>query len=116
MNRKKRIQQNKIRRQKRVRKNMIGTAVKPRLSVHRTNQHIFAQLIDDINQVTILSSNDASYKTGTKTEKAQKVGIKIAKACMKKKIEAIVFDRGRNKYHGRVKALAEAARTEGLNF
>ena len=89
----------------------------PRLSVHRTLRHIYAQIIDDINGKTLVSTSDAKVEAkGTKTEIAQKVGAAIAKLALEKKITAVRFDRGSRKYHGRVAALAEAARENGLKF
>jgi len=109
---------NKISRQTRVRAS-IKTSLRPRLSVHRSNVHIWAQLIDDQKSVTIVSVNSKNlkFKAGdTKTVKATQVGSEIAKLALEKKITKIVFDRGSYKFHGRVKALAEAARAAGLEF
>jgi large subunit ribosomal protein L18 len=107
-------------RRKRVRKNIRGTAQKPRLTVFRSNMYIYAQLIDDQNSKTITSMSDKklpSVSTSkTKVEKAANVGELLATEALKNKITKVVFDRGSYKYHGRVKALAEAARKGGLNF
>ncbi|NRH21399.1 50S ribosomal protein L18 [Candidatus Gracilibacteria bacterium] len=108
--------QNRISRATRVRARMTGTAEKPRLSVFRSNSHITAQAIDDINGVTLCAASDITVKTGTKTERATNVGELIGKAMMEKGIKACVFDRGGSLYHGRVKALAEAARATGVQF
>lgn len=107
---------NRIRRATRVRSRLQGTAEKPRLSVFRSNTHISVQAIDDTTGTTLASANDAQIKKGTKTEKATSVGEAIAKALLDKKIKTCVFDRGGYLYHGRVKALAEAARNNGITF
>lgn len=104
------------RRHNRVRAKISGDSKRPRLCVFRSNAHIYAQLIDDVANKVILEVKDFDIKTGTKTEIATKVGEKIAKLATEKKIKEIVFDRGGYKYHGRVKALAEGARKEGLKF
>ena len=89
----------------------------PRLSVHRTLRHIYAQVIDDLTGKTMASASDLTVTTtGNKTEVAQKVGEAIADLAKKNKIEAVRFDRGSYKYHGRVAALADAARKQGLQF
>ncbi len=106
----------RARRKKRVRAKISGTAQKPRLSVFRSNTHIYAQLIDDVNGVTLANASDLKSKKGNKTESAQAVGKAIAEAAKKAKITECVFDRNGYKYHGRVKALAEAAREGGLKF
>ena len=104
------------RRKARIRARISGSTTRPRLVVFRSNQYISAQLIDDTTGKTLLSAHDIKEKKGTKTEKAQKVGKEIAKHAKTKKIESCVFDRNGYKYHGRIKALAEAAREEGLEF
>lgn len=104
------------RRHKRIRAKIYGTAKRPRLCVFRSNKHTYAQLIDDENNKVIASASDAGVKKGKKLDKAQKVGELIAKIAEEKKIKKVVFDRAGYKYHGRVKALAEAAREKGLNF
>ena len=108
--------QNRIRRATRVRARIEGTAEKPRLSVFRSNAHITAQAIDDTTGLTLCSAHDISVKKGTKSERARDVGATIAKAMIEKGIKACIFDRGGYLYHGRVKALAEAAREAGLQF
>lgn len=108
--------QNRIRRATRVRARIQGTAQKPRLSVFRSNIHISVQAIDDVSGVTLCSANDMSIKKGTKSERAIEVGTLIAKTMLEKGITTCVFDRGGYLYHGRVKSLAEAARTAGLAF
>ncbi len=106
----------RIRRKKSIRKDLSGTASRPRLSVFRSNVHIYAQLIDDDSRKTIASASDISAKSGTKQERAQKVGTDIAKAAIAGKITSVVFDRNGYKYHGRIKTLADAAREAGLKF
>lgn len=109
----------KEKRQKRVRGKMFGTAQKPRLSVYRSNQHIYLQAIDDEQGQTIAAANDLgtdNEKEGTKIERAELAAQEIAKLLKKKKIKQVVFDRGHYRYHGRVKAVAEALRAAGLNL
>lgn len=106
----------------RIRKKISGTPERPRLNVYRSNQHIYAQLIDDTKGVTLVSAStlDAELKNvienGGNVEAAEKVGALIARRALEKGIKEVVFDRGGYPYHGRVKALAEAARQEGLQF
>jgi large subunit ribosomal protein L18 len=106
---------------RRIRAKISGTKKQPRLSVFRSNKHIFLQLIDDSSQKTLVSASDLKINppTGgkrTKTETAKEVGKELAKLAKAKKIKKVVFDRGGYKYHGRIKASAEGAREEGLNF
>jgi len=105
---------------KRVRKTVIGTADRPRLSIFRSNKEIYAQLIDDVNGVTLAATSsrekDVASQKGTKIEKAALVGEKIAKIALDKGIDTVTFDRGGFLYHGRVKSLAEGARKGGLKF
>ncbi|RJQ32661.1 50S ribosomal protein L18 [Candidatus Parcubacteria bacterium] len=104
-------------RHRRIRAKAKGDASKPRLSVFRSNKHVFAQIIDDSKGSTIVSGSDIKSKDKLKkTDSAKKVGLELAKAAIGKKIERVVFDRGGCKYHGRVKALAEGAREGGLKF
>ncbi|MBI5621867.1 50S ribosomal protein L18 [Candidatus Falkowbacteria bacterium] len=103
------------RRQGRVRAKISGTAARPRLSVFRSLSHIQAQLIDDTIGKTLLSVSDTGL-AGTKTAKAGEVGKKLAAAALVKGVKGVVFDRSSHKYHGRIKALAEAARAGGLEF
>ena len=98
-----------------VRKKVSGTPDRPRLAVFRSNKEIYAQLIDDVAGTTLASASSADAK-GTKTEQAAATGKLIAAAAKKVGVEAVVFDRGGFLYHGRVKALAEAAREAGLKF
>lgn len=93
-----------------------GDKQSPRLCIFKSSMHIYAQAIDDINGVTLESASDAKIEKGTKCEKAILVGQKIAEKCLNKGIKTIKFDRNGLKYHGCVKALAEAARKQGLKF
>lgn len=104
-------------RAKRTRAKIHGTAERPRLSVHISNQHITAQIIDDDKGATIAYSTTAGSKmTGTKTELAAQIGQEIAKKAKKTNVKTVVFDRGAKLYAGRMSALADAARKEGLEF
>jgi len=102
----------------RIRKTISGVATKPRLSVFRSNKEIYAQLIDDVNGVTILaaSSREKEIGKGTNVEVATAVGKLVAEKALKAGIEVITFDRGGYLYHGRIKSLAEGARAAGLKF
>lgn len=111
----------KLRIRRRIRKRVSGTAQKPRMSVFRSNINIYVQFIDDINGVTLASASSmskeiAEQKNITKTEQARLVGQLAAKNALAKGIESVVFDRGGNLFHGRIKALADAAREGGLKF
>lgn len=108
----------RVRRHARVRAKISGTAETPRLCLYRSNKNIEAQLIDDVKGVTLVSSSSLSLKleNGSNIEAAAKVGEDIAKKALAAKIEKVVFDRSGYVYHGRVKALAEAAREAGLKF
>jgi len=108
------IKRDKIR--AKIRSKVKGTSIRPRLSVFRSNKHIYAQLIDDERSVSLGFVNDNQYEKIKKMEKAQKVGEKIGKVANKKNITKVVFDRSGYKYQGRVKALAEGARSKGLKF
>ncbi len=109
------MQSTHTRRAKRVRSSLNLGVARPRLSVYRSDAHIWAQIIDDAKHTTLASATDMELK-GTKTEKAKEVGAKIAEAAKKVGVTTIVFDRGSYRYHGRIKALADAARTAGLIF
>ncbi|HAZ16400.1 MAG: 50S ribosomal protein L18 [Candidatus Jacksonbacteria bacterium RIFCSPLOWO2_02_FULL_43_9] len=109
-------QQSRIRRHARIRTRIQGTSERPRLSIFRSARHIVAQLVDDVNGITIASSSTLGLKKGTKLEQAEMVGKEIAQKAQEKKIITIVCDRGGYAYHGRVKAVAEAARSAGLEF
>lgn len=105
------------RRVRRVRRHIRGTNTRPRLAVFRSNKHVLAQLIDDETGRTVLAVSDLSVKApGTKTEKAVVVGKQIAAKSIKKGIRKVVFDRRHYKFHGRVAALARAAREAGLEL
>ena len=106
----------RIRLKKKIRTKIFGTSDVPRLSIFRSNNYMYAQIIDDTKRITIASSSDLKAKTGTKTERAQAVGTEVAKSAMTKGIKACVFDRNGFKYTGRVKSVADAARTAGLKF
>lgn len=110
----------RLRIRRRIRKVVTGTAAKPRLSVFRSNKEIYAQLIDDVNQQTLLSFSSRSKEvegvTGTKSDKSFQVGEELAKIAIEKGITEVCFDRGGYLYHGRVKQLAEGARKGGLKF
>ena len=104
-------------RAKRTRARIHGTSERPRLTVFFSNQHIVAQIIDDDKGKTLVYATTVGSKlTGTKTEKAAKIGEEIANKAKKAKISKVVFDRGSKLYAGRMSALAEAARKEGLEF
>ena len=104
----------RLRRHARVRKTVSGNEVTPRLNVFRSNKEIYAQVIDDVKGITLVSSSSKVLKINVEGAKA--VGADIAKKCLSKKIKKVVFDRGGYLYHGRVEALAEAARDNGLEF
>lgn len=109
----------RIRRHKRVRKNISGTAERPRLNVYRSLNHIYAQIIDDVKGVTLVaaSSMDKGFEgNGGNIEGAKSVGKAVAEKAAAAGIKAVVFDRGGYVYHGRVAALAEGAREGGLEF
>jgi len=102
---------------RRVRRNIFGTAEKPRLSVYRSNKEIYAQIIDDNTGVTLVSASSRETATeGTKTEQSANVGKSLAAKAVAKGIETVVFDRNGFVYHGRIKALADGAREGGLKF
>ena len=99
-----------------IRKKISGTTEIPRLSVYRSNKYIYCQLIDDINGVTLASADSRELKLGSGVPSAAEVGKLIAERASAKQISKVVFDRGGNLYHGRVKAVADSARTGGLIF
>lgn len=110
---------NRVRRHVRVRKKVTGTSERPRLSVYRSEKNIYAQIIDDIKGVTLVSASsiDKDFEGSSwNKEAAQKVGKLIAEKAKKAGIDKVVFDRGGYIYHGRVQALADAAREAGLEF
>jgi large subunit ribosomal protein L18 len=104
----------------RVRAKLSGTSARPRLNVFRSNQHIYAQVIDDLNGVTLASAStlekELSLESSNNVEAAKKVGELVAKRAVEKGISSVVFDRGGYLYHGRIQALADAARENGLQF
>ncbi len=106
------------RRHARVRNKVSGTGERPRLCLYRSNRHIEAQIIDDVKGVTLVSSSSLALglELGSNVEAAKAVGSDIAKKALAKNIKTVVFDRSGYIYHGRVKALAEAAREAGLEF
>ena len=110
-------------RHKRLRRFLVGNEARPRLSVYRSNNHIYAQVIDDNAQTTICAASTIDKELKEKSDQFSSdcksssiVGKLLAKRAIKKGIKQVIFDRGGNIYHGRVKALAEAARESGLNF
>jgi len=109
---------NKARRRQRVRVKISGTAARPRLSVYRSLEHVYVQLIDDASGKTLVSAKDGELKEKlkTKTERSLAVGKLIAEKALAKSITEAVFDKGASKFHGRVKAVAEGAREAGLKI
>ena len=122
MNRLKRKNLARKSRKRHVRQKVSGTSERPRLSVFKSANHIYAQLIDDENRVTLAAASSLARELredasrGGNASAAQKVGVLIANKAKESRIESVVFDRGANLYHGRVKALADAAREGGLKF
>ncbi len=118
----KKINRNEVRKSRhtRVRNKIVGTTSIPRLNVFRSNSNIFAQIIDDEKGITLVNASsidkELKLENGGNVEAAVKVGELLAKRAKKEKIEKVVFDRGGYLYHGRVKALADAARENGLEF
>lgn len=109
----------RLKRHRRVRGKISGTPERPRLNVFRSSKHIYAQIIDDVNGVTLVaaSSMDKDFEgNGGNKDAARKVGQAIAKLAIEKKIEEVVFDRGGYLYHGRIAELADGARESGLKF
>lgn len=110
----------RVARKKRIRKNVLGTSVKPRLSVYRSLRYVYVQLIDDLAQKTLASSSSlnlgAKKNTAGNRDAATKVGVEIAQRAKELNIKEVVFDRNGFLYHGVVKNLADAARKEGLRF
>lgn len=120
----KKVDRNAVRKRKQlsIRNKISGTAERPRLTVYRSNNNIFAQLVDDVNAVTLVSASTidkelkAEVKHGGNLESAKMVGKKLAERAAAKGIEVVVFDRSGYKYTGRIQALADAAREAGLKF
>ncbi len=112
----------RARRHRRIRKRLAGTPARPRLSVFRSLKHIYAQVIDDTRGITLAAASSVeptlreALQGQKKTERARAVGELVARRALERGIEKVVFDRGGYLYHGRVKALAEAARGAGLSF
>lgn len=112
----------RLRRKRSIRKRVSGTAERPRLSVFRSNRHIYAQVIDDVSGRTLASASTLSESVRGETAEKKKgeaaalVGDAVAKACLAQDIDTVVFDRNGFIYHGRVKAVADAAREAGLRF
>jgi large subunit ribosomal protein L18 len=100
----------------RIRRKLSGTAERPRLNVYRSLNHIYAQLIDDQTGTTLASASSIKLKTGGNVAAAKEIGKAVAEAGVEKGIKKVVFDRGGFLYHGRIKALADAAREAGLEF
>jgi large subunit ribosomal protein L18 len=106
----------RLRRHARVRKKVSGAAERPRLAVFRSNRHVYAQLIDDVEARTLAAASDAEVQGSSPIERAKAVGTLIASRAKDAGIERAVFDRGGRKYHGRVAAVAEGAREGGLQI
>jgi large subunit ribosomal protein L18 len=109
----------RLRRKKRIRKKVLGTSSRPRLTVYRSLKHIYAQLVDDLNGHTLLSVSSSSKEfseSGGNISGAKSLGAKLGEKALEKGIKGVVFDRNAYRYHGRVQALAEAAREKGLHF
>jgi large subunit ribosomal protein L18 len=109
-------EEKRVRRHLRVRKKISGTSERPRLVVYRSLKHIYAQLVDDATQRTIMTVSSHGVDDGKKTEKSTEVGKRIAQRAKEAGITRVVFDRAGYKYHGRVKAVADGAREGGLEF
>lgn len=114
--------QARLKRKVRVRRKVRGTAERPRLSIYRSAKHIYAQIIDDVSNTTLVAAStvnkdaaDGLKNTGN-VDAAKAVGVLVAKKALEKNIQQVVFDRNGFLYHGRVKALADAARETGLSF
>ena len=100
----------------RIRKKVVGTAERPRLSVFRSNKQIYAQVINDKAGVTLAAASSLGFEKMNKTEQAKKVGLLLAEKAKAAGVESVVFDRNSYLYHGRVQSLADGAREGGLNF
>jgi large subunit ribosomal protein L18 len=124
MDQQRRKHRRQLRRRQHVRRNITGTAERPRLTVFRSSKHIYAQLIDDLTGVTLAAASSTSGGVESKNggpyggnvKAAKVVGLKLAEAAKAKGISLAAFDRGHYRYHGRIKALADAAREGGLKF
>jgi large subunit ribosomal protein L18 len=111
-------QRNEIRQRihARIRAKLAGTTERPRLNVYRSLNHIYAQVIDDQQGVTLASASSIKMKSGGNVAAAREIGKAVAEAAVAKGVKSVVFDRGGYLYHGRIKALADAAREAGLEF
>ncbi|HYD35281.1 MAG TPA: 50S ribosomal protein L18 [Vitreimonas sp.] len=103
-----------VKRKLRVRGKLFGTNARPRLSINRSNKHTYLQAISDEQGVTVAYASDVKIETGTKTERAVQAAETLAKALMKQGIKAVIIDRGSFRYHGRIKAVADAVRAAGV--
>lgn len=106
----------RIRLKKKIRVKIQGTAVRPRLTVFRSNKFIYTQVINDLTGKTLAQASDVKITKGTKSERAKEVGRAIGAICLKEKIKKVVFDRNGFKYTGRIKLVADEARASGLEF
>ena len=109
-------QDKRIRLKKKIRVKIQGTTARPRLTVFRSNKFIYAQVINDLTGKTLTQASDVKITKGTKSERAKEVGRAVAAACLKEKIKKVVFDRNGFKYTGRIKLVADTARSAGLEF
>ncbi len=109
-------QEKRIRLKKKIRSKINGTLKRPRLSVFRSNQYIYAQFINDSTNETIVSFSDLKIKSGTKTERSKIAGVELAKLAIAKGIKSCIFDRNGFKYTGRIKALADGVKESGILF
>ncbi len=109
-------QDKRIRLKKKIRAKISGDALRPRLTVFRSNKFIYAQVINDATGKTLVEASDIKTSKGTKTERAKEVGKMIGEACLKNKINTVVFDRNGFKYTGRIKILADEVRSTGIIF
>lgn len=108
---------NRLKKKIRIRKTVMGTEERPRLVVFRSSGHMYAQVVNDVTGTTLAAASSLKVKEAAKgLDQAKKVGLEVAKAALSKNIKNVVFDRNGFIYHGRVKALADAAREGGLNF
>ena len=106
----------RLRRKYRIRKRMVGTPDRPRLSVHRSNQNIYAQVVNDVEGRTLAAASSIKMDKGSTVDAAKDVGRQLAEAAKAAGFERVAFDRSGYRYHGRIKALADAAREGGLEF
>ena len=109
-------QQSRLKRKNRIRKKVFGTAERPRLSVFKSNKHLYVQVIDDVNHKTIAQASTLKEKLGANKEAAKWVGKAIAERAKTQSVDSVVFDRNGYQYHGVIREIAEAAREGGLKF